>query len=803
MLDSDKLARLVLSIIVSVWGVLITTPTALAAADTCTWDGSESGSWSNGDNWTGCDNGGVPDSGDTLIFPNGAGNKINSNDIGVLNLDSIIYSGDNYTTSGNAINLTGGAPNVIIFSGNLNNHNIDTTITASESKAIAYSGSENEIGGGLILAFSDGDMNFSAGAVVELEVSGIISGTTGNFVVGPDSDLILTNTNTFSKTGITINTGAILDCGADECTGAYSGGDTISIYGSGWLALNAAVTLADNIGFIDGTGSPGTVGAAVGSSISGSIIVGGSGEIKVQNEIDLDLTGDISFTGGSLLFEGTGLLGTQSITHSSGTIFDSPAGEITVDNVYLELNSSNASYDGSIDAINGAVILVTDPDALGSDIGETIIEDGSSLAIDGSLTINELITITGPGAADGDGAIYVESGSPELTAEITLGGDATLANWGGDGDTLLLSGNITGTGDLSYISNYSLGNATGFEHFGTSSNDYSGSTTIDASLVIASKTSNAITIPGDVTINGGSTYGFLELTEDNNVADDATITLNNETGTATFYIPASISDTVGTIVGDGTFSLGLNTPIISVGADNENGTFSGTITSDEGEIDKVGTGAWTLTGTNETLDDDFSIYRVSEGKLLLNFSDSSGQFSDYTVTGGTLGGSGVIGNLIGTNGVVAPGNSPGCIDPDGDVTLSSNLAFSAELNGPTACTDYDRLNASGTVNINNATLQVDPGYTPEVGTVFTIIQGVAVSGTFAGLPDGSKVSTEGLDFRVNYTSTAVTLTALGGTLADTGDNLSLMLAIAVLCLFGAAVSMGATPAVRRKMQKNQ
>src|SRR6187402_2016960 len=46
-----------------------------AAADTCTWTGATNGNWSTGTNWTGCDNSGVPENGDTLVFPASAANK--------------------------------------------------------------------------------------------------------------------------------------------------------------------------------------------------------------------------------------------------------------------------------------------------------------------------------------------------------------------------------------------------------------------------------------------------------------------------------------------------------------------------------------------------------------------------------------------------------------------------------------------------------------------------------------------------------------------------------------------------------
>src|SRR4029453_7071120 len=86
----------------------IAIPNLQAAADTCTWTGAVNGNWSNGGNWSGCDNGGVPQNGDQLQFPSGAANLSNSNDISNLSIVNLSINGMGYTLNGNALTVNGG-----------------------------------------------------------------------------------------------------------------------------------------------------------------------------------------------------------------------------------------------------------------------------------------------------------------------------------------------------------------------------------------------------------------------------------------------------------------------------------------------------------------------------------------------------------------------------------------------------------------------------------------------------------------------------------------------------------------------
>lgn len=122
-----------------------------------------------------------------------------------------------------------------------------------------------------------------------------------------------------------------------------------------------------------------------------------------------------------------------------------------------------------------------------------------------------------------------------------------------------------------------------------------------------------------------------------------------------------------------------------------------------------------------------------------------------------LKGVGTVGALvISSGGKLAPGMSPGCITA-GNTTLSSGSTFEIELGGTTQCTEYDQLEVTGTVNLNNATLQISfyNNFVPSAkGDSFIIVKNDgndAITGTFNGLPEGAEFTQAGYVFQITYT----------------------------------------------------
>ena len=85
-----------------------------------------------------------------------------------------------------------------------------------------------------------------------------------------------------------------------------------------------------------------------------------------------------------------------------------------------------------------------------------------------------------------------------------------------------------------------------------------------------------------------------------------------------------------------------------------------------------------------------------------------------------------------------PGNSPGLLDFDGNVTFGGLNTLEIELGGLTRVTEYDAVDVSGTLALGGALNVVlfDLGgglFTPQLGNVFDIFDAGSIVGSFAGI----------------------------------------------------------------------
>lgn len=83
-------------------------------------------------------------------------------------------------------------------------------------------------------------------------------------------------------------------------------------------------------------------------------------------------------------------------------------------------------------------------------------------------------------------------------------------------------------------------------------------------------------------------------------------------------------------------------------------------------------------------------------------------------------------------GMLAPGDSPGCIEFGGDVTFSFTAVLMIEIGGPAPCTGHDRINVNNQLTINNARLEVIliNDFVPAYGDSFDIIDWGSITGSF-------------------------------------------------------------------------
>jgi hypothetical protein len=92
----------------------------------------------------------------------------------------------------------------------------------------------------------------------------------------------------------------------------------------------------------------------------------------------------------------------------------------------------------------------------------------------------------------------------------------------------------------------------------------------------------------------------------------------------------------------------------------------------------------------------------------------------------------------------------------GSLTLALGSNFSVDLKGPVAGTDYDQVFVFGAVSILNANLALNLVSGLSVGDQLFIVESTgAVTGTFAGLPQGQTFTQDGVTFTIDYAPSGV------------------------------------------------
>ena len=167
-----------------------------------------------------------------------------------------------------------------------------------------------------------------------------------------------------------------------------------------------------------------------------------------------------------------------------------------------------------------------------------------------------------------------------------------------------------------------------------------------------------------------------------------------------------------------------------------------------GTVRKEGGG--TLLYTGMTMNSFVGSVIVDSGTLQVDGSFTDGSF---TVNGGLLDGTGTVSSVTLNGGTLKPGDSPGIFHIQGDLNMAAGAVFEAELDGPIPGTSYDQLQVNGGVNLNGATLNLQPGYAAGPGAAFLILVNDGtdpIVGTFAGLPEGAVFQAGGQYFSISY-----------------------------------------------------
>lgn len=443
-------------------------------------------------------------------------------------------------------------------------------------------------------------------------------------------------------------------------------------------------------------------------------------------------------------------------------IFDNSAlgSNTTLDNDITGLNLTNIEFTGS-NTIYGYVI------------------SGNSITITGGVTDDSL------------------NGNTAITASLIASGNQAFSSASEtDYSDVEGSGNITVTGGGT-VNISEANNGTG----GLTS--YTGAISSTTSQIILS-TSHTFTSSGSATVSG-----------------TGALTLFNEAGAtqATWDLPVSVG-------GAGMGNIGpLN--IEGSGQDSTD-TLSGslTLTSDV-QIAASGHAVLDVTGT--LTDNGFVMSALGNNEVTVNVQPGDdqtgldvivgsgvtyyidGERGNATVeSGGKLKGVGsVTGLLVDSGGYLSPGDSgTGCFTVNGNLTMDGT--YQAQFNNTTACSGYDQVNVSGTVNIGgNLQVSMANGCKPQKGQTLPIINNNGsqpVTGTFTGQPQGSTITTDGYTYIVSYdggsngNSVVLTVKSVPPASPDTGTGLSN--GHAILSIIAVTAASSGIYLISRKVQKS-
>ncbi|EIP97407.1 outer membrane autotransporter barrel domain-containing protein [Opitutaceae bacterium TAV1] len=595
-----------------------------------------------------------------------------------------------------------------------------TTLTGNNSYtggATVASGALR-IGDGGTTGSITGNVDVAAGAALVFDRSdnvafaGVISGD-GAFVHDGTGGTLLTGNNSYTG-GTTINAGT-LQLGDGGTTGSLTG----DVANHGVLVFNRS----DNVTFAD--------------------VISGDGVLVQAGSGTLVLTGDSSYTGGTLIAAG----GTLQV--GGGGTAGSIAGDVLNQGVIIVDRSDDITYGGVVSGTGSAVkrgggrlvltgdhtwtggttietggtVQLGDGGATGSIIGDVDIHAGAALVINRSELSNYLIlngTLSGAGELVQEGA-----GTTVLDADNTYTGGTTinsgtlrLGNGGATGsvagdivdhgtlvfnrsDTFTFSGIVSGSGELVQDGSGTL--------VLTGVNTYAGGTAIesgtlqiagDASLGDASgglrfgggtlaTTADFTTARDTVLGQEGGTFDTLAgttLTHAGQIAGAGSLT---KTGEGTLVLTADNTWDGPTLIGNGTLRLGDGGAAGSITGDVSIAG-PGTLVFDRSDTATfagliTGDGVLVHEGTGTTLLTGDNRYTgsttIAAGTLRIDGDQSAATGAVTVRSGGTLGGNGIVGGdvTVEDGGTLAPGGEPGTLTLLGDLTLAADARLAYQF----------------------------------------------------------------------------------------------------------------------------
>lgn len=721
---------------------------------------------------------------------------------------SLDLAGFGYTLTQAALLTTDPAGNAITNSGATQNFTMTTNARITNTGPLSF-GTGVALNAATLNKFGTGTLTFNQ------PVSATTAFTTLNIAQGTVKQGVA---SVFPTTAaVAFAAGSTLDIGGFNTTFANVSGAGNIILGSGNLSLN--MTLATTIsGSISGSGNliiPTTATAGNALSLSGNS-AGWTGQLQILggNTVNLNTTGaigtgtlpillgntsgavtstlalggalpsfsrDITVQAGSTTFQTLSLSSTSNMTVSSNIIINNTGATAGLRLTTGAANTISPTLSGIISGPGRLSTFFGGWNLWGANTysgGTTLDATNTSIIGLGTDTVGAITS--GP---FGTGTVTLTTNGGWLRADL---GARTVANPFAIANATANFG-VVGTNDLTLTGNISLTAAAAAVHnfniISTGTTTFSGTiSAVTAGSSVAQSGPGLLVLSGQNTFTGGYTLnsGILGFGSSSTGAitsgpvGTGTLTVNAGVlrasgGARTVNNPSTINgdfivDGSNALILGGNMNLGTANRTIVV-TNSALTTFGGVVSGAGGAITKEGTGTLQVTGANTYTGGT----TVNAGTLLVNNTTSSGTGSgNVTVAAGaTLGGSGTISGSVTSSGTIAPGNSPGKLSINNNVTFSNNSNFNVEISGPgvffggTAGVDSDQLNLTNATstwtigsNVSLNSLRIG-GYTANFGDAYVIVNNANTTpasgtGTFLGLPDGSIFSFNGQAFEIRY-----------------------------------------------------
>ncbi|WP_421591349.1 autotransporter outer membrane beta-barrel domain-containing protein [Shinella sp. M27] len=679
--------------------------TAYPALAQTAWTGaSGNDDWFDAGNW---DTSAVPDASTSIeVNPGNAiisGNAAEGDNVSIRSGGTVTVTGTGSTLTTTETRTDGGTFNIEngglvtngsgIVDGVVTVSGVDGSGNASTWTNNSYfvvgegaTGTLNILDGGKVVVKTDAVLGQSHHVGALVSGNGSSWENTGRLTID-DGSLRIEDGGHVSNTEAIIGSSSAADVivtGAASTWG-NSGQLTVGSYAAGTMRVEDGATVTSSQGYVGaGAGSVGTV-TVTGSNSSwevtdfnlnlgnfgvGSMTIEDGARVFAKRGLDLG----VSATDASGTLNINGTPGARGILETSGFRGGIGIADLTIDGGIVRAIDDKASFFSNYGAqqvklgAGGGII-----DTNGHDIGIAPVIAGV-----GGLTKNGLGTLTltgeniyGGGTTIVDGTLQLGDGGTtgSILGDITDNGILAFNR----ADVVTFDGVISGNGAVEQV-----GSGTTIL---TADNSYTGGTTITAGTLQLGDGGTTGGILGDV-----ANDGVLAFNRSDNVIFSGLISGNGgieQAGTGKTTLTADNTFEGNTKIATGTLQLGDGGTTGSVAGDVANdGTlvfdrsntvvFDGVI-SGSGIMVKNGAGVLELTANNSY----GGATTVNTGKLLVNGDQSAATGLTTVNSGATLGGSGTLGGdvTIADGAILAPGNSPGTLTVNGNLSLASGATL--------------------------------------------------------------------------------------------------------------------------------